>query len=204
MAPRRLFNNKVDRQIEKLISRLPEGNIGYGIVGLNTLFYGLYCFWPSHNMHSFYNNFTFTKYGLQQGCVWNMFTSHFTHISFFSYLIDTAILFMFTRNLGMMFGNLFVAKTVLLSILMGSMFVFLQQNVMNVMRPFHGNDAILRGLIFSLIIANPAAELMLFPIPINIPAWAIAALLLGLDFFTFNTAAFGGVSAAYMMVNNFM
>jgi len=40
---------------------------------------------------------------------------------------------------------------------------------------------------------------MLFPIPVNVPAWAIACLLLGIDFFTFNTAAFGGVSAAYLM-----
>ena len=45
---------------------------------------------------------------------------------------------------------------------------------------------------------------MLFPIPVNIPAWAIAALLLTLDFLSFNTAAFGGVSASYIMVNHFL
>jgi hypothetical protein len=45
---------------------------------------------------------------------------------------------------------------------------------------------------------------MLFPIPIGVPAWAIAALLLGLDFLSFNTTAFGGVTASYLMVNYFM
>ena len=44
---------------------------------------------------------------------------------------------------------------------------------------------------------------MLFPIPINIPAWAIAFLLLGIDFMTMNVAGFGGVGAAYAMVNVF-
>jgi hypothetical protein len=42
---------------------------------------------------------------------------------------------------------------------------------------------------------------MFFPIPINIPAWSIAILLLGYDLMSFNVAGFGGVSSAYMMVN---
>jgi len=42
---------------------------------------------------------------------------------------------------------------------------------------------------------------MLFPIPISIPAWGIACFLLGMDFLTMNVAAFGGVSASYLMVN---
>ena len=70
-------------------------------------------------------------------------------------------------------------------------------------RAYYGNDAILRGLVFSLIFRNPQASLMLFPIPINIPAWIIGALLLGLDFITMNTAGFGGTSAAYAMMTYF-
>jgi hypothetical protein len=109
-------------------------------------------------------------------------------------------MFMFCQNLGMMYGNLFVAKTVLLSILMGSLLLFAHHTSMGgAARPYYGNDSILRGLIFSMIFQNPSASLMLFPLPINIPAWAIASLLLFLDFYTFNTAAFGGTSAAYMM-----
>ena len=42
---------------------------------------------------------------------------------------------------------------------------------------------------------------MLFPIPINIPAWAVAVFILGMDFLTMNVAGFGGVSAAYAMLN---
>jgi len=102
----------------------------------------------------------------------------------------------------MMYGNVFVAKTVLLSMLLGSLFLFVQHTTMGgAARPFCGNDSIMRGLIFSLIFMNPSASLMLFPLPVNIPAWAIASLLLFLDFLSFNTAGFGGVSAAYLMTN---
>ena len=122
-APKRGFSS-FDRNLNKLLERLPQGNVGYAVVGLNTLFYGLYLMWPRYNMFSFMNNFTFTLYGLHQGYIHNLVTSHFTHMSFFSYLLDSVIVFLFCQNLGMMFGPAFVAKTVGLSILMGSAFVF--------------------------------------------------------------------------------
>lgn len=68
-------------------------------------------------------------------------------------------------------------------------------------RPYQGNDSILRGIIFALIFANPQQTFMLFPIPISIPAWTVALVLLAMDFLTFNVAGFGGVTAAYMMLN---
>ena len=70
-------------------------------------------------------------------------------------------------------------------------------------KAYYGNDAIMRGLVFSLIFRNPQASLMLFPIPVNIQAWMIGALLLGLDFMSMNTAGFGGTSAAYLMMTYF-
>jgi hypothetical protein len=41
----------------------------------------------------------------------------------------------------------------------------------------------------------------MIPIPIQVPAWAIAALLLGMDFMYMNVAGFGGVAASYALVN---
>jgi membrane associated rhomboid family serine protease len=123
-ASRRMFNSKFDRKLEDLLNRLPQGNIGYALVGLNVGFYGLRLIWPQHNMFSFYNNFTFSMFGLQRGHIWNMLTCHFTHMSFFNFLLDSVIIFLISQNLTMMYGNLFVAKTVLLSIMLGSMFLF--------------------------------------------------------------------------------
>ena len=153
-------------------------------------------------MFSFYNNFTFSMFGLQRGHVWNMLTCHFTHMSFFNFLLDSVIIYLITQNLTQMYGGLFVAKTVMLSMMLGSLFLFAHHaSAGGQPRPYCGNDAILRGLIFSIIFQNPSASLMLFPLPINIPAWAIACLLLGLDLMSFNTAGFGGVAAAYAMVH---
>ena len=150
------------------------------------------------------NNFTFSKYNLNRGYIWSFLTCHFTHMSFLTYLIDTAILYLFCMNISMMYGSLFVAKTIILSMLLGSFFLFLHHSSSPMTRPYFGNDSILRGLIFSIIFQNPQAKFYLLPLPIQIPAWAIAALILGIDFLSFNVAGFGGVSAAYLMINYFV
>ncbi len=127
-APKRFFNKNFDRNLNKLLDKLPEGNIGYAIAAINTFIYGLYLIWPRHNQFSFMNNFTFSMYGLQKGYVHNLFTCHFTHMHFFSWLLDTGIIFLLCRNLGMMMGNTFVAKTCILSVLCGSALMFLHHS----------------------------------------------------------------------------
>jgi hypothetical protein len=71
-------------------------------------------------------------------------------MSFFSYLLDTVILYLFCNNIGMMYGPLFTAKVILLSMVMGSLFLYLQHSG-SIARPWFGNDAIMRGLIFTVI-----------------------------------------------------
>jgi membrane associated rhomboid family serine protease len=194
-----------NRFIENFVRMLPGGNVGYLIVGLNTFFYFLYLIWPRYQMYSYLNNFTFSKFNLAHGRLHTFFTAHFTHMSFLTYLLDSVILYLFCQNLMMMYGPVFVVKTVLLSMFLGSFFLFLQHSGSGGMaRPYYGNDAILRGLIFTIIFQNPQASFYLIPLPIQIPAWAIAAVLLGLDFLSFNVSAFGGVTASYLMVNYFI
>jgi membrane associated rhomboid family serine protease len=97
--PKRGFNSRIDSLLENLISKIPNGNIGYLIVGLNSFFYFLYLIWPRYQMYSYLNNFTFSKYNLSNGYLHTFFTSHFAHMSFFTYAIDTAILYLFCNNL---------------------------------------------------------------------------------------------------------
>ena len=157
MMPRRNFNSKIDNMIENLYDKLPGGNIATVIVALNTLFYGMYLFWPKYSISSYLNNFTFSLYGLNRGYVWNMLTCHFAHQSAFSYLNDSVIVYMLAQSLTMMYGPLFATKTVLLSIFLGSFFLYLYHNSQGGMaRPWFGNDAILRGIIFAIIFQNPS------------------------------------------------
>ena len=123
--PRRNFNKNFDRGLIKLLDKIPGGDIGKVIVGMNAFVYGLYLIWPAHNTYGFMNNFTFSTYGLSRGYFWNMLTAHFTHMSFFSCLIDSGIIYLLCQNLNFTMGNLYVAKTVLLSILLGTSFTFL-------------------------------------------------------------------------------
>ena len=92
--PKRSFNKNFDRNLNNLLNKLPNGNIGFAIAGINTFIYGLYLLWPKHNQFSFMNNFTFSMYGFSKGYIHNLITCHFTHMSFFSYLIDTGIIFL--------------------------------------------------------------------------------------------------------------
>lgn len=152
MTPKRGFNSKIDSWLDRMLEKLPQGNIAYAIVALNTLSYGAYIFWPQYNMHGYLNNFTFSTYGLNRGYIHNLVTCHFSHQSALSYVLDSAIIFMLCQSVVMMNGPLYAAKTVLLSMFMGSMFLFFYHSSQggNV-RPFQGNDAIMRGIIFSII-----------------------------------------------------
>ena len=65
--------------------------------------------------------------------------------------------------------------------------------------PFQGNDAILRGIVYTFIFANPQQMFTLFPIPIQVPAYGLGIVLLALDTYFMNMPGFGGMGAAYMM-----
>lgn len=200
MMPKRSFNSKIDGFLERMLDNLPQRNIAYLIAGLNTFFYGLYVFWPKYSMHSYLNNFTFNMYGFNQGYVHSLITCHFSHQGFFQYLIDTLLIVLISQSVVMMEGPLFLAKTCLLSMFLGSfMLFFYHVSQQGLARPFQGNDAIWRGIVFSIIFQNPQTTFMLFPLPINLPAWGIGVFLLAMDFLTFNVPGFGGVGAAYLM-----
>ena len=94
--PKRNFNKGFDRNLNNFLNKLPNGNIGVAVIGLNTLIYGLYLIWPRSNHFAFMNNFTFSMYGLQKGYVQNLFLCHFTHMSAFSYLLDSVIIYLLT------------------------------------------------------------------------------------------------------------
>jgi membrane associated rhomboid family serine protease len=79
-------------------------------------------------MYQYLNNFTLSNYGLQRGYLHSLFFSHFTHMSLFTYLIDSVILYLFCQNLTMMHGPLFPAKVIILSIAVANALLLLQHS----------------------------------------------------------------------------
>lgn len=122
--PKRNFSDGFERQVERLCEKLPYGNIGLAVIGMNTLLYGAYMMWPGYNMFSYMNHFTFSSYGLHKGYVHSLFFCHFAHTSFFSFLMDNLIIGLLCQSLGMMHGNVFLAKTMVLSMALGSFLLF--------------------------------------------------------------------------------
>ena len=135
-APRRNFNSKIDKQLENLISRLPNGNIGLFFVGLNTFFYMVYLFWPRDKLHKYLNHFTVSKYNLSKGRFHTLIFSHFAHMGFLSYALDSLIIYLFCHNLMMMFGPVYIAKLAMLSVVLGSAMLTLQHSGSGMQRPF--------------------------------------------------------------------
>ena len=125
--PKRNFTEGFERGVERLTEKLPWGNIGLAVVAANTFLYGLYMIWPPYNMFSYMNNFTFSSYGLHKGYVHSLVFCHFSHTSFFSFLMDNLIIGLLCQSLGMMHGNVFLAKAMVLSMGLGSLLLFTQQ-----------------------------------------------------------------------------
>jgi len=78
-----------------MVGRLPNGNIGILLVGINTAFYLTYILWPKDIMHKFLNNFTISNYNLSRGRLHTLLLAHFTHMGFLSYALDSVILYLF-------------------------------------------------------------------------------------------------------------
>ena len=150
-TPKRNFTPGFDRFLSNMISKLPQGNMGYLILFLNSFFYFLYLIWPRSEMYSYMNNFTFSRFNYSRGYIHTFITSHFAHMSFLPYLLDSVILFLFCNNIVTFFGPLFLAKTVILSLFLANFLLFIQHSGNRIVRPYCGNDAILRGLIFAII-----------------------------------------------------
>lgn len=124
--PKRNFSDGFERQINRLSEKLPWGNIGLAVIAANSFLYGMYLIWPPYNMFSYMNNFTFSSYGLHKGYIHSLLFCHFAHTSFFSFFMDSLIIGLLCQSLGMMHGNVFLAKTMVLSVAFGSLLLFVQ------------------------------------------------------------------------------
>ena len=61
----RMFNNRIDSILRQIINVLPQNNIAYLILGLNTFCFGAYLLWPQNGMNGYTGNFTFHTYSLK-------------------------------------------------------------------------------------------------------------------------------------------
>ena len=72
-----------------------------------------------------------------------------------AYLIDSIILYLLANNVMLMRGPIYLGTLCLMSIVIGTGLLALKMSATQFARPYLGNDAILRGLIFSIVFAQP-------------------------------------------------
>lgn len=72
-----------------------------------------------------------------------------------AYLIDSIILYLLANNVMLMRGPIYLGTLCLMSIIIGTGLLALKMSMTQFARPYLGNDAILRGLIFSIVFAQP-------------------------------------------------
>mmetsp|Transcript_7182 Transcript_7182/g.8097 ORF Transcript_7182/g.8097 Transcript_7182/m.8097 type:complete len:88 (+) Transcript_7182:298-561(+) len=87
-------------------------------------------------MHKFLNNFTISQYNLTRGRIHTLVLSHFTHMGFLSYALDSVIIYLFCQNLTQMFGPVYIAKLALMGMACGSLLLTLQHSSSGMQRPF--------------------------------------------------------------------
>jgi hypothetical protein len=126
--PRRFFNSKIDGFLERIIEKLPQNNPASIVVALNFLFYAAYVFWPKHSVHTYFNHFSFSMHGFNKGYYHDLFTCHFAHQSIIGCFIDSIFLYLISLSAINYNGPLFAAKTLILSMLIGSFYLFLYHN----------------------------------------------------------------------------
>ena len=170
---------KIDQILQKLVNIIPYQNVMGLVVSTNIAVYLL-------SMFSQTDAFFYTP-----------LLSQFAHANLLNLGINSFVGYMIGNHLQGMRGPVHIMKIVLLSVVCGGLLG--QEAMQRGNRPFFGNDAIIRGLAYSIIFSNPYAEFMIFPLPIPIKAWIVGCLILGLDFYNQNAGGMGGTLAGFVM-----
>jgi membrane associated rhomboid family serine protease len=168
----------------------------YLIIG----FSGLYLMKFFMNERSYIQEFFYHKYALQYKKIHTLVTSHFVSTNFLDYIINVVIIGLIGSNLEMMYGGAVYSKLVLSSMVLGSVFLILFHKD----NSFIKSEAILRGMMMFLVLSNPNASFMLFPLPFQIRAKILGILLVVIDLLTKKYVNFGGTFAAAAITTGFI
>jgi membrane associated rhomboid family serine protease len=106
--------------------------------------------------------------------------------------LNVFIIGLLGSNFEMMYGSAIYTKLVLSSIGIGSLFLILFHKD----NSFIKSEAILRGIMMYMVLSNPNATFMLFPLPFSIRAKILGILLVVIDLLTKKYVNFGGTFAA--------
>ena len=174
------FRNNMNQTLDSMFEKVPYGIVPIALVGVNIFFYLLHLGYRSSNSSN--------AIKLEQSPV----LSHFVHRGLFSLGINSFVTYSMCRYIEQMNGTPAMMKMLVLSFCLGSMtFQYLKER--QIQYPPMGNDVLIRGLAFAVIIRNPQATFYLIPLPIPIKAWIAGAIGIFFDVMAWNLPGMAGV-----------
>ena len=144
--------------------------------------------------------FFYHKYAMRHGKYHVLITSHFAKANFVDFAIESLLIGLIGSTLEPTLSSPVFLKLILSSVGIGSAFLlaFHKEDT------FFKSEAIFRAMIMCILFKNPQQSFMLFPLPFQIKAWILGALLVALDFYTKKWANFGGTIAGYAVATGLL
>ncbi len=130
-----------------------------------------------------------------------LLTCHFTKGNTFDFLFECFITFFIGRYIETTIGSKSFMRIIAMSVEFGNLFLLTLHKGEN---DFLKSDAILRGVTMSMFFMHMNTKFMLFPIPVNVPGWALGGLLFFMDYMYKKWVDFGGYAAALMYTQGYL
>jgi len=156
----------------------------------------IYVMGISMNQSNYVREFFFNKTSFLNGKYHSIITNHFAKRNIFEFAIDSIIFASIGGSISVLAGEVILQKLVIASIASSSLILLLSTPS----EMHYHSDAILRGVIYYLVLKDPKTSFMLFPLPIKIQAMYIGLLIGVLDILSGKYCNFGGLLSAGLIL----
>lgn len=144
--------------------------------------------------------FMFKKSQLSQGKHLSLVTTHFTKANTIDLIFDNLLIFLLSRNISIIAGEIILNQLVLSSILCSSVLLLLLSDTGYYIK----SDAIIRGLIYYFVLSNPYQSFMVLFVPFPIKAMYLGIILSFMDILSGKFSNFGGLIASIILTKRIL
>lgn len=151
------------------------------IIFITTIGISLYTMYRDHNLLNKWILYPYQT--IREQKYYQLITSGFLHADLNHLLFNMFTFFFFAFNLERIIGSLDFAIIYFLSMLAGNLFTLYKQKD-NYQYASLGASGAISGVLFSYILINPSASILIFPIPFPIPSWLFGIIYLGWTYYS--------------------
>ena len=175
----RRIADQINHSLDGVLGRVPHKFVPVVLVGANLI--SFFMFLRSNREHG-------------SKLPYNSLVANFLNPGPLILGINSYVMYSLARHMEMMYGPTALLKIVLLSLALGTWaHTYMREKQGRI--GFLGNDAIIQGLAYTLILRNPYASFYFLPFPFPLRAWLVGVIGFIFDAMSMNLPAFGGIGA---------